>query len=167
MASNHRASMPWGAALGRRKAWDLATCIYRVLRISWCARPETLSVERTGRCLQVCRGVMSAEPLQSFILLAIGFAVAGLLSSGYQLAASRPASFALLFRGARPSMLAAVPFLIFAAPFIIMRNTVRGSRLEQRRIEFVLLGTVLAGFWSLMSGTIVVMALEAVNLLPL
>jgi len=63
--------------------------------------------------------------------------------------------------------LAAVPFLIFAAPFIIMRNTVRGSRLEQRRIEFVLLGTVLAGFWSLMSGTVVVMALEAVNLLPL
>jgi len=110
---------------------------------------------------------MSAEPLQSFILLAIGFAVAGLLSSGYQLAASRPASFALLFRGARPSMLAAVPFLIFAAPFIIMRNTVRGSRLEQRRIEFVLLGAVLAGFWSLMSGTVVVMALEAVNLLPL
>jgi hypothetical protein len=112
------------------------------------------------------RGVMSAEPLQPLILLAIGFAVAGLLSSGYQLAASRPASFALLFQ-ARPSILATVPFLIFAAPFIIMRNTVRGSRLEQRRIEFVLLGTVLAGFWSLMSGTVVVMALEAVNLLPL
>jgi len=108
---------------------------------------------------------MSAEPLRSFVLLAIGFAVAGLLSSGYQLAASRPASFALLFRGARASILAAVPFLIFAAPFIIMRNTVRGS--EQRRIEFVLLATALAGFWSLMSGTAVVMVLEAVNLLPL
>jgi hypothetical protein len=108
---------------------------------------------------------MSAEPLRSFVLLAIGFAVAGLLSSGYQLAASRPASFALLFRGARTSILAAVPFLIFAAPFIIMRNTVRGS--EQRRSEFVLLATVLAGFWSLMSGTVVVMVLEAVNLLPL
>jgi hypothetical protein len=108
---------------------------------------------------------MSAEPLRSFVLLAIGFAVAGLLSSGYQLAASRPASFALLFRGARTSILAAVPFLIFAAPFIIMRNTVRGS--EQRRVEFVLLATVLAGFWSLMSGTVVVMVLEAVNLLPL
>jgi hypothetical protein len=109
---------------------------------------------------------MSAEPLRSCVLLAIGFAVAGLLSSGYQLAASRPASFALLFRGARTSILAAVPFLIFAAPFIIMRNTVRGSRVEQRRIAFVLLATVLAGFWSLMSGTIVVMVLEAVNLLP-
>jgi hypothetical protein len=109
---------------------------------------------------------MSAEPLRSCVLLAIGFAVAGLLSSGYQLAASRPASFALLFRGARTSVLAAVPFLIFAAPFIIMRNTVRGSRVQQRRIAFVLLATVLAGFWSLMSGTVVVMALETVNLLP-
>jgi hypothetical protein len=110
---------------------------------------------------------MSAEPLRSFVLLAIGFAVAGLLSTGYQLAASKPASFALLFRGARTSILAAVAFLIFAAPFIIMRNTVRGSRVEQRRIEFVLLAAILAGFWSLMSGTVVVMALEAVNLLPL
>jgi hypothetical protein len=110
---------------------------------------------------------MAAEPVQSCILLAIGFAVAGVLSSGYQLAASRPASFALLFRGARPAILAAVRFLIFAAPFIIMRNTVRGSRLEQRRIEFVLLATILAGFWSLMSGTVVVMALKAVDLLPL
>jgi hypothetical protein len=110
---------------------------------------------------------MSAETVQSFILLAIGFAVAGLLSSGYQLAASRPASFALLLRGGRPAILAAVPFLIFAAPFIIMRNTVRGSRLEQRRIEFVVLSTALAGFWSLMSGTVVVMVLKAVNLLPL
>jgi hypothetical protein len=110
---------------------------------------------------------MSAEPLRSFVLLAIGFAVAGLLSTGYQLAASKPASFALLFRGARTSILAAVAFLIFAAPFIIMRNTVRGSRVEQRRIEFVLLAAILAGFWSLLSGTVVVMALEAVNLLPL
>ena len=110
---------------------------------------------------------MSAEPLRSFVLLAIGFAVAGLLSTGYQLAASRPASFALLFRGARTSILAAVAFLIFAAPFIIMRNTVRGSRVEQRRIEFVLLAAVLAGFWSLIAGTVVVMALEALNLLPL
>lgn len=110
---------------------------------------------------------MSAEPLRSFVLLAIGFAVAGLLSTGYQLAASRPASFALLFRGARTSLLAAVAFLIFAAPFIIIRNTVRGSRVEQRRIEFVLLAAIVAGFWSLMSGTVVVMLLEAVNLLPL
>ncbi len=109
---------------------------------------------------------MFPESVQSLLLLAIGFAVAGLFSTGYQLVASRPASFGLLLHGARPIRVAAVPFLVFAAPFIIMRNTVRGVRIEARRFEFVLLATVLAGFWSLMSGTVVVMALEAVALLP-
>jgi hypothetical protein len=60
-----------------------------------------------------------------------------------------------------------LPFLVFAAPFIIMRNTIRGRRIERRRFEFVMLATIFAGFWSLMSGTVVVMALEAVRLLPL
>ena len=68
---------------------------------------------------------------------------------------SRP-SFDLLEDRAAPRALAAVPFLAFAAPFIIMRNTLRGRRFERRRIEFVMLATVLAGFWSMMSGTVVV-----------
>jgi hypothetical protein len=58
-----------------------------------------------------------------------------------------------------------VPFLAFAAPFIIMRNTLRGHRFERRRIEFVMLATVLAGFWSMMSGTVVVTTLRALGLL--
>ena len=58
-----------------------------------------------------------------------------------------------------------MPFLVFAAPFIIMRNTVRGRRIENRRFEFVMLATVLAGFWSMMSGTFFVMLLQAAGLL--
>ena len=50
---------------------------------------------------------------------------------------------------------------MFAAPFIIMRNTLRGRRLERRRGELVMVSTVIAGLWSLMSGTVVVMALQA------
>jgi hypothetical protein len=42
-----------------------------------------------------------------------------------------------------------------------MRNTVRGRRIERRRIEFVAMATIIAGFWSMMSGTCVVMALQA------
>jgi hypothetical protein len=106
---------------------------------------------------------MSPETLQSCVALAIGFAVAGMLSSGYQLMTERPASFALLVRGARPSTFAAVPFLVFAAPFIIMRNTVRGRLIQHRRFEFVMLATILAGFWSLMSGTVVVALLAALE----
>jgi hypothetical protein len=56
-----------------------------------------------------------------------------------------------------------VPFLAFAAPFIIMRNMLRGQRIEKRRIEFVMLATVLASFWSMMSGTVVVMGVAAIE----
>ena len=57
-----------------------------------------------------------------------------------------------------------MPFLVFAAPFIIMRNTIRGCRIEGRRFEFAMLATIVAGFWSLMSGTIVLMMLHTLGL---
>jgi len=98
---------------------------------------------------------MSPESVQSLIVVLIGFAVAGLLASGYQLVTERPLSFRLLNGGAKP--------LTFAAPFVIMRNVVRGRRIERRRIEFVALATIIAGFWSLMSGTVVVTAFSALS----
>jgi hypothetical protein len=108
---------------------------------------------------------MSPDALNSFFSLCIGFAVAGALASGYQAFLQRPAAFSLLQQGVAPMTFAAVPFLVFAAPFIIMRNTLRGQRFERRRFEFVMMATVLSGFWSLMSGTFVVMTLRATGLL--
>jgi hypothetical protein len=104
---------------------------------------------------------MSAEQLGSFFAVAIGFAVAGLIASGYQLVTHRPPSFGLLHSGPSPSAFAAVPLLVFAAPFIIMRNTVRGRHVEGRSFGMVMIATTVAGCWSLMSGTVVVMALTA------
>ena len=108
---------------------------------------------------------MSADALNSLFSLCIGFALAGALASGYQALVQRPAGFGLLQEGVAPMTFAAVPFLVFAAPFIIMRNTLRGARIERRRFEFVMMATVLAGFWSLMSGTVVVTAFKAFSLL--
>jgi hypothetical protein len=108
---------------------------------------------------------MSPDTLNSLLSLCLGFAVAGALASGYQALVQRPAGFGLLQEGAVPKTFAAVPFLVFAAPFIIMRNTLRGPQIERRRVEFVMMATVLAGFWSLMSGTFVVMTLQAIGLL--
>ena len=108
---------------------------------------------------------MSFEALQSLLAVGIGFALAGALVSLYQHFAERPAGFGLLTQGASPQALAAVPFLVFAAPFIIMRNTLRGRRIENRRFEFVMLATALAGLWSMMSGTCFVMLLQATGLL--
>ena len=101
---------------------------------------------------------MSPELLQSFVVLLIGFAVAGLLATGYQLVTEKPLSFRLLNQGLRVVTFLSIPVLTFAAPFVIMRNVIRGRRIERRRFEFVMLATVLAGFWSLMSGTVVVTA---------
>jgi hypothetical protein len=126
------------------------------------------SAQDRHRCICSVSGArffLSLEQIQSFLALVLGFSFAGLCATGYQFLTQRPASFRLLQRGPHPSTFAAVPFLAFAAPFIIMRNTLRGRRLRRRRFQFVMLSTVLAGAWSLMSGTVVVMLLQAVGFL--
>ena len=106
--------------------------------------------------------VISPDTIQSVFALAFGFAVAGTCASGFRLFFSHFPSFRLLEIGPVPARFAAVPLLIFSAPFIIMRNTLRGRRLERRRGEVVMVATIIAGLWSLMSGTVVVLALQAV-----
>jgi len=108
---------------------------------------------------------MSAESLQNLFALAFGFAVAGLCCSGYRVVTSRLPSFGLLATGPSLGAIAAVPLLVFAAPFLIMRNTLLAYALESRRFEFVFLATLIAGFWSLMSGLVLLMSLQACGLL--
>jgi O-antigen/teichoic acid export membrane protein len=116
--------------------------------------------------LQYCvEAEMPPESVQMLLALALGFAIAGLCSSAYQLATDRLPSFGLLSAGPSAATVAAVPLLMLSAPFLIMRNTLVGRRQEGRRFEFVFLATVIAGFWSLMSGLVVVMSLEACGLL--
>ncbi len=97
---------------------------------------------------------MTPEALQNLLSLALGFAAAGLFTSAYQLATSRLPSFGMLSTGPSPQAFAAVPLLIVAAPFLIMRNTLLGRQREGRRFEFVFLATVISGFWALMSGMV-------------
>ena len=108
---------------------------------------------------------MTPESVQMLFSLALGFAVAGLCSSGYQLATSRLLSFSQLSTGPAPGTIAAIPLLVLSAPFLIMRNTILGRRQEGRRFEFVFLATLIAGFWSLMSGLVLVMTLQACGIL--
>ncbi|HEY6833958.1 MAG TPA: hypothetical protein VI251_15870 [Pseudolabrys sp.] len=107
---------------------------------------------------------MTPEALQNLLALALGFAMAGLFSSAYQLITSRLPTFGLLSSGPSATTLAAVPLLIVSAPFLIMRNTLLGRRQEGRRFKFVFLATLIAGFWSLMSGLVMVMTLQAFGL---
>ena len=99
---------------------------------------------------------MAIDPgaLEALTALGLGFAFAGLLASGFELLTHRRASFGLLQRGGAEAV-ACVPVLVFGAPFIILRNTVRGRRQEGRPMHFVMLATVIACGWSLLSGRLV------------
>jgi len=104
---------------------------------------------------------ITPEAIGSFFALAIGFAVAGLCASGYRLFGEHFPSFRLLEVGPMAARFAMVPVLVVSAPFLIMRNTLRGRRLERRPFGFVMMATVIAALWSMMSGTVVMMALQA------
>jgi hypothetical protein len=101
---------------------------------------------------------MTPDQIQSLFAIAVGFALAGVLANGYQAATQQPASFRLLHQGPTASALAAVPFLTFAAPFIIMRNIIRAQGIEDRRFQVAMLATIISAFWSMMSGTVVLAA---------
>ena len=108
---------------------------------------------------------MTAQSVQMLLALALGFAVAGMIASAYRLATSRLPSFSLLNSGPVAKAFAAVPLLMISAPFLIMRNTLLGQKQEGRQFQFVFIATIIAGFWSLMSGMVLVMALQACGLL--
>ena len=91
------------------------------------------------------------EALQSLFL---GFVFAGLLASAYELFTARRADFQLLQSGGL-SAVASVPVVVFSAPFLILRNTVRGRRIEGRPFVFVMLASMIAALWSMASGRVV------------
>lgn len=96
---------------------------------------------------------LSPAAVDSLRTLCIGLALSGLLASSFELFAARRASFTLLERGGF-SAVAALPLLAFSAPFIILRNTVRGRRIEGRPFPFVMLATMVACGWGLVSGRV-------------
>ena len=98
--------------------------------------------------------MVDPSALDSILTLMLGFAFAGLLASGFELMTERRASFHLL-QGGDFFALASVPVVVFSAPVIIIRNTVRGRRMEGRPIPFVMLATIIACVWSMLCGTLV------------
>ncbi|MHA7772286.1 DUF6949 family protein [Roseibium sp. M-1] len=84
-----------------------------------------------------------------------GFVAAGVLGSLYQLITQQPPKFA--FDGDR-----LLPFMggllvcVFAGPFIIMRNAIRGRRIEGRPLGWLVASSTIAGMWSMCSGIMVI-----------
>ncbi|WP_425311730.1 DUF6949 family protein [Microvirga massiliensis] len=98
--------------------------------------------------------MIDPSALESILTLVLGFAFAGVLASGFELMTERRASFHLL-QGGDFLALASVPVVVFSAPVIIIRNMVKGRRIEGRPIPFVMMATIIACFWSMLCGTLV------------
>lgn len=101
----------------------------------------------------------AVEALQS---LAVGLAFAGLLASTFELFSSKRADFTLL-QGGGIAAVASVPVIVFSAPFLILRNTVRGRQIEGRPFIFVMLASMIAALWSMASGRVVLDLLHLVG----
>jgi hypothetical protein len=107
--------------------------------------------------------VVSLEPsaIAALQSLFIGFAFAGLLASAFEMFTDRRADFELLQSGGITAV-ASVPVVVFSAPFLILRNTVRGRRIEGRPFVFVMLASMIAALWSMACGRVVLDLLQFV-----
>jgi hypothetical protein len=94
--------------------------------------------------------------------LVMGFAFAGLLASAFELFTTRRADFRLLRAGGLVAV-ASVPVVVFSAPFLILRNTVRGRRIEGRPLVFVIIAGLIASVWSILCGRLVLDLLQALS----
>lgn len=105
---------------------------------------------------------ISPQAMESLLALALGFAVAGLLASAFELFTERRASFSLLQSGGFGA-LASVPLVVFSAPFLILRNTVRGRQFEHRPVHYVILASMIAATWGLICGSVMMDLVRAIT----
>lgn len=109
--------------------------------------------------------IVSAESLHSLYVLMLGFSVAGAVATGYQLLTARPASFNIFGDGTGAAAAAHVPFLVFAAPFIIMRDAIILRRPGSENFFPAMVATLVAGCWSLLSGKFVMVAVATLGMI--
>lgn len=83
-----------------------------------------------------------------------GFVAAGILGSFYQLVTREAPKFAITLETWLRA-LSSFLLCVFAGPFIIMRNAIRGRRIEHRPIGWLVASSTIAGMWSICSGLVV------------
>lgn len=85
------------------------------------------------------------------LVVLTGFICAGFLHSVYQLLTNKVMSFDLS-KEKGFEMLVSILTLIFAGPFILVRNSVRAFRIEKRHGGWVAASTAISVLWSFVSG---------------
>ena len=92
--------------------------------------------------------------IELFEAIFLGFALAGVTASAFQMLAHKPLSFQMLKDGGL-FWAAFVPLLAISAPVIILRNSARGRRYEKRSVHMVAISTIIACFWSMAFGKLI------------
>ncbi|MCY1705829.1 DUF6949 family protein [Pannonibacter sp. SL95] len=82
-----------------------------------------------------------------------GFVAAGLLGSFYQLVTNSPPRFHVRLETLIGTVSSCL-MCAFAGPFIIMRNAIRGRRIENRPIAWLVASSTIACMWSVCSGLV-------------
>lgn len=85
----------------------------------------------------------------------VGFVIAGIIASAYQLISTRPAGFSEVSIQSWPVAMGSMFLVALAGPVILMRNALRGRRLEKRPIGWLFGSAAIAGMWSAISGILV------------
>ncbi|NRA86980.1 MAG: hypothetical protein HRU28_06215 [Rhizobiales bacterium] len=92
------------------------------------------------------------HPLLVFILVVVtGFISAGFLSSLYQVFTKKSVSFNMADEKGI-GMLFSILTLIFAGPFVLMRNSLMAFSANKRHGGWVAASTAISIFWSFVSG---------------
>jgi hypothetical protein len=87
-------------------------------------------------------------------ILAVGFAVSGVVSSFYQLVTSEHPEF-LPFSKSPGAVMATIMLSMFAGPFIIARKAWAGLVNRETQAPLILLLLAICGLWSFYSGVAV------------
>lgn len=94
------------------------------------------------------------ELIVALLIIMTGFVSSGVLGSFYQVLSDKPIGFAVNYQSIIGSV-TGVFLCVFAGPFIIMRNTIRGRRIEGRAFGWVVAASALATLWSFFTGIVI------------
>ena len=92
---------------------------------------------------------------------AIGFVVAATISSFYQWVTSERAEL-FAVRPNAVGLMFAVLLSMFCGPFLVVRRVVEGLKAQELKVLPALVGTAIAGMWSVCAGIFYVSLLVAV-----
>lgn len=94
------------------------------------------------------------ELLLTGYIIVTGFVCSAVLASFWQLFKPEPIGFGVSYASWLSGFLG-VLFCVFAGPFIIVRNSIRGRKIEGRPLGWVIAASGIASLWSFCTGILI------------